>query len=149
MTLNADRMPILVIDDSSEDYQTLQRCFNKLGFDNPLVHCAEGEKALSLLESTSGPKVPATPTLKPGCIFLDLNIPDMDGRTILRSIKTHPQLKQTPVLVLSSSDDPNDITASYRDGANFYMVKPSNFEALVKSMRAFRNFWLETVEHPL
>lgn len=149
MTLYSNRIPILLIDDSPEDYQALQRCFNKLGFGNPILHCAEGEEALSLLESTNDPKETTTSKLKPGCILLDLNMPGMNGREILRSLKTHPQLKQVPVVILSSSNDPQDITDCYRDGANSYMVKPSNFEGLVKSMRAFRNFWLETVEHPV
>ncbi len=148
MNQNTDRIPILVIDDSPEDYQSLKRCFSKLGFANPLVHCEEGEEALSLLESTGKAKANKAMTVKPGCILLDLNMPGMDGRDILRFIKTHPRLKQVPVVVLSSSNDPQDITACYRDGANSYMVKPPNFDGLVKSMRAFRTFWLETVEHP-
>lgn len=148
MTLNSHRIPILVIDDSPEDYQALQRCFTHLGFSNPLVHCSEGEEALNLLDQTTAPKTQVASNLKPGCILLDLNMPGMDGRDILRSIKTHPKLKQVPVVVLSSSNDPEDITSCYRDGANSYMVKPPNFDGLVKSMEAFRNFWLDTVEHP-
>ena len=148
MTLNSHRVPILVIDDSPEDYQALQRCFTQLGFSNPLVHCSEGEEALNLLDQTTAPNTHVASNFKPGCILLDLNMPGMDGRDILRSIKTHPQLKQVPVVVLSSSNDPGDITSCYRDGANSYMVKPPTFNGLVKSMEAFRNFWLETVEHP-
>lgn len=149
MTHNTDQLPIMVIDDSPEDFQSLRRCFSRLGFTNPLVHCEEGQEALSLLESTGKAKARKARDVTPGCILLDLNMPGMDGREVLRFIKTHPRLKQVPVVVLSSSNDPRDITTCYRDGANSYMVKPPNFEGLVKSMEAFRTYWLETVEHPV
>ncbi len=145
---SSEPMPVLLIDDNPEDYRTLKRCFTQLNFSNTLMYCGEGEEALQLLKKTSQAQTPVARKLRPGCILLDINMPEMDGREILRAIKSDPILKLTPVVVYSSSKDEQDIQNYYRDGANAYMVKPSNYEGLLKTMASFKSYWGDTTLRP-
>lgn len=85
---------------------------------------------------------------RPGLILLDLNMPKKDGREALREIKSQPELRRIPVVVLTTSKADTDITQIYDLGANSFIAKPVSFEALVNVMQALGHYWLETVELP-
>ena len=148
MTCAPQQIPILLVDDNPEDYRTLKRCFTQLGLSNPLLYCSEGQEALDFLNASQNQENKAASRLKPGCILLDLNMPTMDGKDVLRSIKSTPQTKHIPVIMLSSSDRPEDVQDCYREGAKAYLKKPQNFEGLMEAIQSFRTFWLENIEQP-
>ena len=105
--------PILLVEDSPEDFETTQRAFRRSGLKNPIFRCSDGDDALDFLfRRGSYADVP-----RPGVILLDLNLPGTDGREVLAEIKADPQLRQIPVIVLTTSSDDRDISACYSAGA--------------------------------
>jgi len=93
----------------------------------------------------SGPHASAP---RPGLILLDLNMPKKDGREALREIKSHPELRKIPVVVLTTSKADIDIAQIYDRGANSFISKPVTFDSLVKVMRILGDYWCQTVELP-
>src|SRR5439155_26686313 len=98
--------PILLVEDSAEDYQTTLRIFKKINLVNPVHRCAQGEDALDYLYRRGDYADPAV-SPRPAIILLDLNLPGLDGRDVLVRIKNDPQLKGIPVVVLTTSSDNN------------------------------------------
>jgi len=99
---------ILVIEDSPEDYETIKRAFKKSRFANPVTHCQDGDSALDYLlqrNEFSGNGKPQNL----GLILPDLNLPCTDGREVLQAIKDSKELRKTPVVVLTTSNDKIDI----------------------------------------
>lgn len=84
----------------------------------------------------------------PSLILLDLNMPLMDGREALQSIKNDPVLKRIPVVILTTSKTEEDMLKGYDLGAASYITKPVTFDVLVELMRALGNYWVEFVELP-
>jgi CheY-like chemotaxis protein len=130
--------PILVIEDSDEDFETLRWAFQKLEVTHPVVRCVTGDDALDYLHRRGRHGSAATPLL----ILLDLNLPATDGREVLHEIKADPALRSVPVIVMTTSSNPRDVRESYAAGANAYMIKPVNLEKLTADLRAFRDYWL-------
>ena len=85
---------------------------------------------------------------RPGLILLDLNMPKKDGREALKEIKADPNLRQIPVVVLTTSSAEEDIARSYDIGANSYITKPMTFNSLIEVLRTLRMYWVEIVELP-
>jgi CheY-like chemotaxis protein len=96
-----------------------------------------------------GPKY-ADPTAspRPGLILLDLNMPRKDGREALEEIKADPELRQIPVVVLTTSQAEEDIYRTYDLGVNSFITKPVVFESLVELMKTLGKYWFEIVELP-
>lgn len=136
--------PILIIEDSPEDYETLTRAFAKVGARNLFYRFSYGEDALDLLKRR-GRFYQHDRDSSPCLVLLDLNLPGTNGLQVLREIRADGELENVPVLVLSSSNDPREVTACYKSGANCYLVKPSAPELFVAVVRALKEFWLDTV----
>jgi CheY-like chemotaxis protein len=85
---------------------------------------------------------------RPGLVLLDLNMPRKDGREALREIKSDPELRRIPIVVMTTSKAEEDIFRSYDLGANSYISKPVTFEALVELMKVLGRYWIEFVELP-
>lgn len=126
--------PILIVEDSEDDFEATKRAFAKTNLKNPIVHASSGEEALEYLISTR--------TL-PGIILLDLNMPGMDGRKTLEIIKKEPKLYKIPVVVLTTSADERDISACYGFGANTYIQKPVDFDGLIAAIKELKEYWFE------
>lgn len=86
---------------------------------------------------------------RPGLILLDLNMPRKDGREALREIKSNPELRRIPVVVLTTSQADTDIAQIYDLGANSFITKPVTFDSLVKVMKVLGDYWCDIVELPL
>ncbi|MCP4583156.1 MAG: response regulator [candidate division Zixibacteria bacterium] len=84
----------------------------------------------------------------PGLILLDLNMPKKDGREALKEIKADPALRRIPIVVLTTSDEEEDIFRTYDLGVNSFITKPVSFESLVEIMKTLRLYWFEIVELP-
>ena len=79
----------------------------------------------------------------PGLILLDLNMPGIDGHEVLRAIKEDDDLRQIPVIILTTSGNEHDVTQSFQSGANSYVQKPVSFEELVASLKGLKEYWLD------
>jgi CheY-like chemotaxis protein len=138
---------ILMADDDEDDRRLTKEAFLEGRLANDLRFVENGEELLDYLRHRgkyTGGHLP-----RPGLILLDLNMPRMDGRTVLREIKGDPELRQIPVVVLTTSQADEDVFRTYDLGVNSYIVKPVTFEALVDILSTLGKYWLEIVELPL
>lgn len=136
------QQPILLVEDSPEDYEATIRAFRKARLLNPVYHCEDGDQALDYLykrgEYASGKEAP-----RPGIILLDLNLPGTDGREVLHTIKHDDELKMIPVVILTTSNDERDVDFCYNDGANCFVQKPVELPEFMKAIQELTNYWFE------
>ena len=102
---------------------------------------ADGQQALEYLGG-EGAFADRSAHPFPGLIFLDIKLPLVSGLEVLRWLRDHPGLRRTVVIVLTSSNHPDDIRGAYDLGANSYVVKPASFQQLAEFAKAFKNYWL-------
>lgn len=114
--------PVLVVEDSDEDYETIEEAVKRSGLHNELVRATTGDACMCLLRDGGG-----AGRLRPAFVLLDLNIPGLNGRDALAEIKADPDLRGLPVIVLSTSASPRDLVYCYDGGANVYHVKPVRY----------------------
>ena len=139
--------PLLIIEDSDEDYATLVRTIAKAKVTNPVYRCEDGEEALDFLYR-QGEYGDENFAPRPSLIILDLNLPGTDGREILAEIKQDASLKTIPIVIFSTSSNPKDIDACYRYGISGYMVKPMDINRLNQLVKTFLDYWFQAVELP-
>ena len=125
--------PILLVEDDSVDAMTVKRALKELNVTNQLVHSIDGEQALEYLK--------ADDNKKPCVILLDLNMPKMNGIEFLQAVKKDEKLKKTPVVVLTTSKEQDDVTTSFRFSVAGYMVKPVDYKKFVEAIRAINLYW--------
>ena len=146
-SLSSLSQPILLVEDSPEDFETTQRAFRRSGLKNPIFRCSDGDEALDFLHR-KGAFADPDKAPRPGVILLDLNLPGTDGREVLSDIKADPALQQIPVIVLTTSSDDRDIDACYRAGASSYIQKPVDLEGFMKAIERLNDYWFEVVILP-
>lgn len=140
-------MPVLLVEDDPDDIYITERAFGQGKIANPLHVVRDGEEAIEFLRHTGRYAEPGKAP-RPGLILLDLNLPRMDGREVLRQIKEDHDLRRIPVVVLTTSTEAADVLACYDEGANTYIVKPMDFERFVKAVIAIGKYWLVFAEIP-
>jgi CheY-like chemotaxis protein len=139
--------PLLVVEDSNEDFEAFQRFLNRASITIPVQRCMNGEQALSFLYRTGRYTNPGDAP-RPGLIVLDLNLPKTDGREVLRRIKQDDDLKKIPVVVFTTSNNPRDIEDCYQYGVNSYIVKPIDFAQLKRSIQTLVEYWFDIITLP-
>lgn len=139
------RKSIMLVEDNPVDAELMIRTFHKVGLSVPVVVCETGDEGLDYLEST----LKRSDRDIPQMIFLDLNLPGLDGREVLQTIKENPSISSVPIIVLSTSNDEHDIEACYRNGANSFLIKPDNPNDYVSMFQKFKEYWFDTVKLPL
>lgn len=140
-------VPILVADDDVEDCQMIREALAESRLLNDIHFVHDGEQLLSFLHERHSDSKPEK-NLLPGLILLDLNMPRMDGREVLKELKKHPHLQRIPIIVLTTSQADEDIVKSYNLGANSFITKPVEFQNLVTVMKDIGRYWFEIVELP-
>jgi len=135
---------ILLVEDNEGDIGLIEEVFEEAKIRNTLHIAEDGEEAILFLRGEG--KFSGSP--RPDIILLDLNLPKKDGREVLREIKKDNNLKNIPVVVLTTSGAENDILRSYDLHANAYVTKPLDFDQLIKVVKFIENFWLEVVKLP-
>jgi two-component system response regulator len=138
--------PILLVEDSPEDFETTRRAFRRAGLRNPMLHCSTGDDALDFLHQRG--RYTAATAPRPGIILLDLNLPGTDGRAVLAEIKAAAGLSEIPVVVLTTSADHRDVEACYQAGANSYVQKPVNLDAFMVAIQRLHDYWFDVVILP-
>lgn len=135
---------ILLVEDNPADVRLTQEVLKDAKMRNNLYVAKDGVEALACLRGEG--KYAEFP--RPDLVLLDLNLPRKDGREVLSEIKTDPNLKAIPVVVLTISKSEEDILKSYNLHANCYITKPVNLEQFVKVVKSIENFWLTIVQLP-
>jgi CheY-like chemotaxis protein len=147
ISASAVRLPsLLVVEDSNEDFEALQRFLRRSPIAIHTHRCVNGEQALAFLYRTGSYVEGDAP--RPGLIVLDLNLPGTDGREVLRRIKQDEKLNTIPVVVFTTSNNPKDIEVCYRYGVNSYIVKPIDFAQLKRDIEMLVEYWFEVTTLP-
>jgi CheY-like chemotaxis protein len=147
MSLRTPNQPILLVEDSPEDYEATVRAFQRSGLKNPIIRCEDGDSALDYLHRR-GPYADPETSPQPGVILLDLNLPGTDGREVLQDVKSHERLRHIPVIVLTTSIDERDVEACYQAGANSYIQKPVDMDGFLRAIERLNGYWFEVVVLP-
>jgi len=147
MSLNSGKL-ILMIEDSDEDYVALQRVFKKSNYDFRLERTSDAVQALDFLLARGEYKENRDSGIVPSLILLDLNLPGLDGRELLLQLKRDDRLKEIPVVILTTSNNPRDVLYCYRNGANGYQIKTVGFDKFFNSIRSMISYWFETATIP-
>jgi CheY-like chemotaxis protein len=134
--------PILLVEDSPEDYEAAVRSFTKAGVSNTIRHCQDGDEALDYLFHRGIYSDPVSAP-RPAVILLDLNLPGTDGREVLAKIKKDDSIKNIPVIVLTTSTDKRDIEACYNDGANSFIQKPVDLPKFIEAIQRLSEYWFQ------
>jgi CheY-like chemotaxis protein len=135
-----DHRPILIVEDSDEDFAATLWALEKASIKIPIVRCKDGELAIDYLEKRGNFAASEAPPL-PAIILLDLNLPRTNGHQVLKHIKTSNRLKILPVIVFSSSKASEDIRSCYQNGSNSYLAKPIGIAELRKLMNDLAEYW--------
>ena len=138
---------VVIIEDSDEDYAAMMWAWRKAGITNPVVRCKDGEEALDLMFRRGADALTA-PFKAPGLILLDLNMPRTDGRAVLAAIKGDEKLRAIPVVVLTTSASPTDVSVCYSKGANSYILKPVSLTGFMEILKQVVSYWTEIVYLP-
>ncbi len=137
---------ILIAEDDADDRFLLQAAFEENGFDDRLQFVENGVEMLEFLQARKQNGLPAT---LPRFILMDLNMPKKDGREVLGELKQHPDLKNIPVVVFSTTNNEQEMRRCYELGANSYITKPNSFESLLKTVAALRSYWIHYTRIPV
>lgn len=138
---------ILVAEDDPDDRLLAAEALRESRAGDELRFVANGEELLDYLRRRGRWADPAQ-SPRPGLVLLDLNMPRMDGREALAALKADPELRRIPVVVLTTSQAPNDVARSYELGASSFITKPSTYRGLVDAMRVLGRYWMEIVKLP-
>lgn len=138
---------ILIADDDADDRLMIRDALEENRLANDVRFVENGEELMEYL-TRQGKYRNLESSPKPGLILLDLNMPKKDGREALREIKSHPELRGIPVVVLTTSKAEEDIYRTYNLGVNSFITKPVTFESLVTITRDLGRYWFEIVELP-
>lgn len=141
-------MTILMADDDEEDRELTRDALQDARLANQMRFAVDGQDLMDYLRHTGPYADPAADAPRPGIILLDLNMPKKDGREALAEIKSDPDLRRIPVVVLTTSNDEEDVLRTYDLGVNSFITKPVTFAGLVEAMRTWTRYWFELVELP-
>ena len=132
---------ILLVEDNPDDIELTLMALKKNNIQNEVVVARDGVEALDYLLGT-GPHAGRDLRVMPAVVLLDLKLPKIDGLEVLRRIRADERTRFVPVVVLTSSKEEQDLSASYQNGCNSYVRKPVSFAEFVEATRNLGLYWL-------
>ena len=139
---------ILMAEDDEEDRELTRDALVHAKVTNELRFVVDGQDLMHYLRREGAYADPGVAAPRPAIILLDLNMPKKDGREALAEIKADPALRQIPVVVLTTSNDEQDVFRTYDLGVSGFITKPVTFGGLVEALRVWTRYWFEIVELP-
>jgi len=143
-TNQGEPVEILLAEDNPGDVTLTKKALEQGNIINNLHVVNDGVEAMRFLRQEDEYEEKSRPDL----VLLDLNMPKMDGREVLESIKTDDDLKRIPIVVMTSSEAEEDIVQSYDRHANAYLTKPIDYDGFLDIVRSIEEFWLTVVKMP-
>jgi two-component system, response regulator len=125
---------IVLVEDSADDEELTRRALRRNNIANEVVVLRDGVEAVDYLCAEDRPTV--------SVVLLDLKLPRLGGLEVLERVRGHPRSRLTPVVVLTSSDEEEDLVRSYGLGANSYIRKPVDFDRFMEAIRLLGLYWL-------
>jgi two-component system, chemotaxis family, response regulator Rcp1 len=138
LSVGGDEVRILLVEDNPGDVRLVRESLRESGLPHRLAVAMDGVEALERLR---GPE-------RPDVMLLDLNLPRKDGREVLAEVKSDPGLRSIPVVVLSSSDAQDDVSAAYALHANCYVTKPVDLDQFLDVVATIQRFWMGVAKLP-
>lgn len=135
------RGPILVVEDSDEDFDTILEARRRGGVENRIVRAESAEAARRLLPAADSAEAFAF-------VILDQNLPGINGSAFLRELRQDPRFRGLPVVLFTTSINPSDCLECYEAGANAYHVKSVRYDECLKTLHEMFAYWLETAVLP-
>ena len=142
--LQSDAHTILLVEDNHADALLTTQAFKQVAWPTTIHIVSSGEECLRFLRRQHS----AAEARLPDLVLLDLNLPGTDGREVLQTMSEDIELAHIPVVVLSTSDNPEDILASYRLGCNSYVTKALDYNEFVASIQKLSDYWFGCVQLP-
>lgn len=136
---------ILLVEDNPADVRLTQEAFKDTKILNRIHVVRDGAEALAFLERTG--RFANAP--RPDLILLDLNLPKKDGREVLAQIKQNSEYKRIPVVILTTSNEEEDIVHTYEHHANCFITKPVELDEFLNVVKNIESFWLSVVQLPI
>ncbi|MGV3772164.1 MAG: response regulator [Verrucomicrobiales bacterium] len=134
-------MIIVSVEDNEDDAWLLKRAWAKAEINEPLRFLPSGKEAMKFItEEVQNTTNSLSP--EPVLLFLDINMPGMNGFEFLQWLRAHPELTRIPVVMLTTSENPNDIKKAYALGANAYLIKSNTLSELAAMFSAAHKFWI-------
>jgi two-component system response regulator len=135
-------LPIMLVEDSDEDAEVAVACLRRVGVRNPVTRVASAAELVAQVARIARGEASA-----PALLLLDLNLPGLTGIDVLRSVRNEPLLAATPVCVLSTSADPDEIAQAWRLGAAGWLTKPLDLARFESQLAHWAGYWLDAVTH--
>jgi len=145
---NYNEVEILLVEDNANDAELIIHSLKEQNLSNKLFWVKDGEEALEFIFCT-GRYADRNINIPPKVILLDLKLPKVNGLEVLAKIKADERTKIIPVVVVTSSQENSDLTASYKYGVNSYIVKPVDFANFAKALSSVGLYWLAINKSPL
>lgn len=137
--------PVLLVEDSDEDFEITVAALRLANMRNPIVRCMNGKEVMKLIRR----ETPFENTECPLLILLDLNLAGTNGRELLRQFRQSEWLSTVPISILSTSSNPADIKLCYAGNANAYLIKPVDLERFETMILNLITFWFDTASLPV
>lgn len=135
-------LSLMIIEDSEEDYYAMTRILERKSFSYPISRLEDGDAAVNhFLNRTDKNGEKPLPTL----ILLDLNLPGTDGREILQFLKSREETRSIPIVITTTSANPQDVAYCYEKGADGYFIKPVDFQHLQHALTTITDYWFEII----
>lgn len=141
--MTQEPLQILLAEDDDGHALLIERNLKRAGFVNRVVRARDGQEALDLVRGKGSAAPPGTQFL----LLLDINMPRIDGVEVLRQLKGDPKTARTPVIMLTTTDDPREVERCYQLGCSIYITKPVRYEDFVEALKRLGMF-LEIVKLP-
>lgn len=138
---------ILLVEDDPGDQELTRRALKEGILITDLHVVSDGQEALDYLQRRAEYANPSA-SPRPDLILLDLNMPRMDGREVLRHVRKDPDIAHIPIVVLTTSEQEQDILQSYKIGCNSFITKPVYFDNFIRAVQQLDRYWLELVTLP-
>lgn len=132
---------VLLVEDNPSDVYLTQEAFRRSRSDSQIHVVEDGIQAMAFLRR----QLPYATVPRPDLVLLDLNLPRKDGHKVLEEIKSDPDLRKIPVIVLTTSTAEADVHRCYESHANCYIAKPVDFDQFERVVREIESFWFNVV----
>ncbi|UXP30825.1 response regulator [Reichenbachiella agarivorans] len=145
--MNYDNIEIVLVEDNPDDAELTMRALKSMKVQNNILWLKDGEEALDFFFARNKYRERDL-SINPKVVLLDLKLPKVSGHEILKAIKSSSDIKNIPIVIMTSSEEIVDLKECYSNGANSYVVKPISFEDFTRATKDISLYWMLTNQLP-